>query len=41
MAKYRTPAKISMDVYEKKRKYFASIILADSKYAPGPAGSRD
>ena len=41
MAEYQFPAKVSVDVYEENRKFFASVDFADSKHALGPAGTRD
>jgi len=41
MAKQQSANKVSVDVYEKDRKFFASVDLADSQHSLGPSASRE
>ena len=41
MAKQLSSKKVSVDVIEKDRKFFASVDLADSQHSLGPTTSRE
>ena len=41
MAKQLTSSKVSVDVFEKDREYFASVDFADSSHSLGPTATKD
>lgn len=41
MARRLSSSKVSVDVFEKDREFFASVDLAESQHSLGPTASRD
>lgn len=41
MAKQQLANKVSVDIVEKDRKFFASVDLADSQHSLGPTATKD
>lgn len=41
MARQQLATKVSIDIIEKDRKYFASVDFADSQHSLGPTTSKD